>query len=369
MVGDWMIRGYFTNDVGYNDPGYNEDLDHYNIYRGSSLEELEKIAEVGRDAEEYFDTLQHPFGDYYYQLTASYTDGRESVPAKRSENPHSPDYVYFHVGNISSLGSEWYYEILNEDGSITYQHLEYTADTTVNNKDVKIIIRTNTLYDKGEHSEVTREYIYEDFGKVYWWNETLQDFTMLYDLGAQIGDEWIIWVGTESITMHVDTVEQYEYEGTTYRMLHVSDADDLFSGEIMSGVGHLSSFFPERLMKRDKGYRVNGLRCYWINGDLVFTMNRDDCDAIYANLHNGLDEPTGIPFAIYPNPTHNVLVVETQNFASLPNQTYRITNLMGQTLMTGQITAETQQIDVSILPDGMYFITFAGKTRKFVVNQ
>ena len=365
--GDWMIRGYFTNDVGYNDPGYNEDLDHYNIYRGSSLDELEKIAEVGRDEEAYFDTLQHPFGDYYYQLTASYTDGRESAPAKRDENPHSPDYVYFHVGNMSSLGSEWYYEIQNENGSITYQHLEYAADTTVNHKDVKIIIRTNTLYDKGEHNVVTKEYIYEDVGKVYWWNETLQDFTLLYDLGAQVGDSWVIRVGEQSITMHVDTVEQYEYEGTTYRMLHVSDVNDLFSGEIMSGVGHLSSFFPERLMTRDKGYRVNGLRCYWINGDLVFTMNRDDCDAIYANLHNGLDEPTGIPFAIYPNPTHNVLVVETQCLASQPNE-YRITNLMGQTLMTGTIAAETQQIDVSGLPQGMYFITVGEGTRKFVVR-
>jgi hypothetical protein len=41
---------------------------------------------------------------------------------------------------------------------------------------------------------------------------------------------------------------------------------------------------------------------------------------------------------------------------------------MGQTIMTGQITAEPQQIDVSALPKGMYFITFAGETRKFVVR-
>jgi hypothetical protein len=41
---------------------------------------------------------------------------------------------------------------------------------------------------------------------------------------------------------------------------------------------------------------------------------------------------------------------------------------MGQTLMSGQITTETQQIDVTDLPDGLYFITFAGETRKFVVH-
>ena len=169
--------------------------------------------------------------------------------------------------------------------------------------------------------------------------------------------------------MHVDAVNQNYYEGQLFRMMQVSDEGDLFSGIIVCGVGHLSSFFPERLMTRSKGYRVQGLRCYWNYGNLLFTINRDDCDAIYANLHNGLDEPTEMPFAIYPNPTHNVLFVETQFIASHPTQTYRITNLMGQIVLTGTITAETQQIDVSNLSEGMYFITFAGETRKFVVNQ
>ena len=270
-------------------------------------------------------------------------------------------------GLIEFHGSEWYYEIVDEYGNVTYQHLEYVADTTVNHKDVQIIIRTNTLYDKGEHQEVTREYLYMEDNLVYWWNSELEEFTVLYDLSAQQGDSWVIKVGTETLTMHVDAVNQYYYEGQTFRMLRVSDEDDLFSGTIVCGVGHLSSFFPERLMTRGKGYRVQGLRCYWNYGNLLFTVDRDNCDAIYANLHNGIDEPTAL-FALYPNPTHNVLFVETQNFASLQNQTYHITNLMGQTLMTGQITAENQQIDVSNLPEGTYFITIGDMTRKFVVR-
>ena len=271
-------------------------------------------------------------------------------------------------GLIEFHGSEWYYEIVDENGSVTYQHLEYTADTTVNHKDVQIIIRTNTLYDKGEHQEVTREYLYLEDEVVYWWNKDLQEFTVLYDLGAQPGDSWVIKVGTETLTMHVDAVDQYYYEGQLFRMLYVSDEDDIFGGTIVCGVGHLSSFFPERLMTRGKGFRVHGLRCYWNYGNLLFTMNRDDCDAIYANLHNGLDEPTENVFSIYPNPTHGVLVVETVCTPSLPNQTYHITNLMGQILMTGQITAENQQIDVSELPQGMYFISIGDMTRKFVVR-
>jgi hypothetical protein len=72
--------------------------------------------------------------------------------------------------------------------------------------------------------------------------------------------------------------------------------------------------------------------------------------------------------AVYPNPTNGVLFVETRRATSLPDQTYRITNLMGQTVLSGNINADNQQINVSSLPQGMYFITFAGETRKFVVR-
>ena len=269
------------------------------------------------------------------------------------------------------FGSEWYYEILNENGSITYQHLECAGDTTVNHKDVQIIIRTNTLYDKSGNTEVTREYVYEEEGVVYWWNRDLHQFTTLYDLTAEVGDSWQIRVGTQSLTMHVDAIDSLQYEERTFRVLHVSDTHDLFSGDIVCGIGHLTSFFPERLMRDDEGMRVEGLRCYWLRDKLIFKIGDDDCDAIYSQIH-GIEEPTSEPVAaqltIYPNPTHGILVVETCHGASLQTQTYRIINLMGQTLMTGTLTAETQQIDVSNLPEGMYFISIAGSTKKFIVK-
>ena len=280
----------------------------------------------------------------------------------------------FEYLNIGEGHPEWYYEILNENGSITYQHLEYAADTTINHKEVTIIIRTNTLYDKGEHTEVTREYIFEERGvrgyKVYWWNKTLQEFTVLYDFGAQQGDSWVIKVGTANLTMHVDAVEQYEYEGRIFKMLQVSDVDDLFSGTIVCGIGHLSSFFPERLMTRGKDYRVEGIRCYWREGELFFKYGNHDCNEVYEEWHSGIEEDdpsTGSgTLTVYPNPTDGILNVRLPQCDS-PTE-YRISNMMGQTLMSGKITAEPQQIDVSGLPEGMYFITVGDGTQKFVVR-
>jgi hypothetical protein len=282
------------------------------------------------------------------------------------------------LNEIFPLGSEWYYEIQNENGNITYQYMYQAGDTIINNDTAHILVKINTLYDKDIHTEVTHEYVYERDGKLYWWNKTLGEFTVLYDFNAEVGDEWEIKVGTESIVMHVDAVEDFEYEGKTYRMLRVSDADDIFSGDIVCGIGHLTSFFPERLMDNRDGIRVEGLRCYWIEDELVFNPEgEEECDAIYSEVH-GIEEDgpstpstgsgTAGAFAVYPNPTNGVLFVETVCTPSLPDQTYRITNLMGQTVLSGNINADNQQINVSSLPQGMYFITFAGETRKFVVR-
>ena len=275
------------------------------------------------------------------------------------------------LGFLAPFGNEWYYEIQNENGSITYQYMYQAGDTIINNDTAHILVKINTLYDKGLRDEVTHEYVYERDGKLYWWNKTLEVFTVLYDYEAEVGDSWEIKVGTRTLDMHVDAVEEIEYEGRVWRMLRVSDLEDLFSGNIVCGIGHLTSFFPERLMGNGDGIRVEGMRCYWNEGELVFKYGDEDCDAVISELH-GIEEDgpsmgSGT-FVVYPNPTNGVLFVETQNFASLQNQTYRINNLMGQTVMAGQITSDNQQINVSSLPQGMYFITFAGETQKFVVR-
>ena len=271
---------------------------------------------------------------------------------------------------FSPIGNEWYYEIENENGSITYQYLYQAGDTIVQDEPTHILVKINTLYDKDLHQDVTHEYVYERDGKLYWWNKTLEEFTVLYDFGAHEGDTWVTKVGTETLTMHVDAEEIVEYEGRFYRMLHVSDTDDIFSGDIVCGIGHLTSFFPERLMDNGDGIRVEGMRCYWVENELVFKYGDEDCDAIYSDIH-GVEEESPSSgsgtFAVYPNPTNGILTIHHSAFR-IHHSAFRITNLMGQTLLTGQITAENQQINVSSLPQGMYFITFAGETHKFVVR-
>lgn len=265
---------------------------------------------------------------------------------------------------IFPIGTEWYYEIQNENGSVTYQHLEYVADTTVQEEPTHILVRINTLYDKDFSTEQSREYIYERDNKVYWWNKTLGEFTMLYDFAAQVGDEWEIKVGTSQLVMHVDEEGTVEYNGQTYRTLVVSDPQDLFSGTIICGIGHETSFFPERLMTKGDDFRVEGMRCVWQYGQLIIQTSETACDEVYFNFHYDVDETTADEFRVYPNPATGIITI-----SGAQSGKYRITNTVGQTLKTGRVDVENQQINVSQLPNGMYFITIAGETQKLIINR
>jgi hypothetical protein len=116
---------------------------------------------------------------------------------------------------------------------------------------------------------------------------------------------------------------------------------------------------------------VEGLRCYWRDGILAYKDGERDCDEIYQQLHNGIegDDPStdSGTLTVYPNPTNSVLTIQHSAF-NIPNSSFRITNLMGQTLLQGSINTENQQIDISTLPAGMYFINVGEQTTKFVVK-
>ena len=124
----------------------------------------------------------------------------------------------------------------------------------------------------------------------------------------------------------------------------------------------------------DDIYMVGSLQelgTVWKNFEVYLQPNNCsrlyDMVVSYANV--GIDEPDEGAFAVYPNPTNGILFVEMRRATSLPEETpYRITNIMGQTVLSGNIAAETQQINIASLPAGMYFIIFAGETRKFVVK-
>jgi spore coat protein CotH len=74
------------------------------------------------------------------------------------------------------------------------------------------------------------------------------------------------------------------------------------------------------------------------------------------------DRPISEGFRMYPNPTDGIITIVGGK------DDYRITNMLGQVLMTGSIHGEMQQVDVSQLPAGLYFVIVGEVTKKVVVR-
>ena len=159
------------------------------------------------------------------------------------------------------------------------------------------------------------------------------------------------------------------YEVVAYRIGKVDNAGEFVVIDQLSAQVHLGKYDMD-LFNGDYGivaavFNDAKNRDY---EELAFS-NRSD-SGIVGVEENGPSTGSGATrtLTVYPNPTNNVLFVETRRATTLPEETYRIVNPLGQTVMEGQITTEKQQIDVRNLPKGVYFITVGDATRKFVVE-
>jgi len=70
-------------------------------------------------------------------------------------------------------------------------------------------------------------------------------------------------------------------------------------------------------------------------------------------------------FTLYPNPVKDELQITNYG---LEIENYSIVNMVGQALMQGKLQGETTIINVSSLPNGVYFIKAGNNTGKFVKN-
>ena len=63
-------------------------------------------------------------------------------------------------------------------------------------------------------------------------------------------------------------------------------------------------------------------------------------------------------FSVYPNPSINIITVRASD--KMTGRQYYMTNLIGNLVLNGRIINETEQVDISQLPKGIYLIRVDG---------
>lgn len=109
-------------------------------------------------------------------------------------------------------------------------------------------------------------------------------------------------------------------------------------------------------------YNVTGVN-YYSYGDF-FIEPRDASD---VEIYTGILESTIKNITVYPNPATDMIYINDANGISMIN----ITNLIGQKVMQIPVSGADANINVSSLPDGIYFISMFNEngiqsTKKFI---
>jgi hypothetical protein len=118
---------------------------HYNVYRGENLNEMELLAETVEG--KYFDVLS--YGTYYYQVRSVYKDGDETCESEPANSFQNPDQYYVKVEllNIGETGV---------NGMMVYPN-PAKDNLTIKAEGMKRVTITNTLgqvvYDNDVNSD------------------------------------------------------------------------------------------------------------------------------------------------------------------------------------------------------------------------
>jgi len=192
------------------------------------------------------------------------------------------------------------------------------------------------------------DYMYQEGGRVYFWNESLEEYQLNYDFNndslyhVRFFDYSLN--GVDSFAVSVDSVKINDFNGQSIEIQYIS-SPGFGNLEVFKGVG-LSLLGP-RIPFNIVDVGVGPIRCF---DSSVCDVNflEMPCDTLITGVFTD-DLNFDSDIKVYPNPTSERLIVES----SVQNWSFRIRNLHNQQVASGFYQ---KSIDVSLLPQGIYFL-------------
>lgn len=176
---------------------------------------------------------------------------------------------------------------------------------------------------------------------------------VLYDFGLNLGDTAYLGDEPPWTIATVTTIDTVFAAGRTRRRLTFSNAD-----EWIAGIGSRSGFFfPVSAILFEDSYELTNFCGGFINDDGVAY------DACWPQ-ELGMTENSGRELTIYPNPC-------SQSFSILTtgrNETCRVVNDLGQTVLEHRITGRQEVVDVTRLYPGIYTVMSNGSRSRLVIE-
>lgn len=170
-----------------------------------------------------------------------------------------------------------------------------------------------------------------------------------------------------------------------YNLRHIGGALVILFNDHLKRIDGLSNLDPNSLMGDKEGYRdhleilfnpllsecsIDAICNMLVRDDITFDIqyNAEGCNDDSEVLNNcsstSVDGIIRAPFTIYPNPSHDKLIIE-----SIMNSRASFFDLKGRKLMQLNIISGLNEYDISFLPSGKYIIrSEKGGSMKIIIQ-
>lgn len=285
-----------------------------------------------------------------------------------------------HAQDWAPVGAKWHYTYIHFfSPDVSYNVVESIGDTTINGQPCRILRSDKGACDipyDNVNGGPADFYMYDENGKVYFYNQDLNDFTILYDFNAQVGDTWSTQLPTsqfliipDPINVQVDSIATISVNGQDLKKLYVQ----YYYGNNPPGPGNPQSYaiIVERwgdLMSMfwnfvwpfticDEEYN-QGFRCYE-DPDFGFIQYVDfPCDTTYV-ISSTAELSTELDLSISPNPTSGELKISLAG-TNDQLQNIQVFGLKGQLFENIEFENDnltnTCFINLEDFPEGIYLV-------------
>lgn len=265
----------------------------------------------------------------------------------------APFFLLAQNDEFAPVGTKWYYSDLD----FALRDIPHIIESVgKENYQGKLCSKLVTS-DVGPLPSPT--YVYSQNDTVFFYSMLTNQFEILYDFTAEVGDQWVVGGvysrddnGNELFadTITVDSISLLLINGVNLKVWHISHGFFYDWGkQIVENIGNLSLFAPKYAMWE---LQVWGLRCFE-TPDTIFHFVPYPCDTIYSTISATQypEEETGI--TVSPNPFHEQFVVISDS--QQLQFSFWLFDSTGRLIRRDQNIVGNLEVNTESLPSGIYF--------------
>lgn len=260
--------------------------------------------------------------------------------------------------NFAPVGAKWHYtqnEFLGP--GLGYFSFESVKDTLVQGQPCRKIAGNSGCF-------WISEFMFDRNDSVFFYHPQREEFCLLYDFGATVGDMWTVYhYNLDSTVVRVDSLGVSNVDGHNLRVIHttaLNQGENLweFGGRMTERIGVM---FPVM------GFcdpTPGDLRCY---EDSVISLQQGpyECEEIISSV----DQISLNDIRVYPNPFDTHLNFDLPIIGQGVAR-YTISTIDGRILMQGELDAENENATLYLehLSKGMYILNLLHNNKSFHFN-